>query len=232
MKEIKIAPSILSADFAHLAEQVREVESAGADMLHIDVMDGHFVPNISIGVPVVKALSKVTKLPLDVHLMIAEPEKYIDAFIDAGAGLLTVHAEVLKDPKSILLKISKRGVKPGISLNPLTSLDKIRGILKNVDLVLIMTVNPGFGGQEFIESVVSKIKKLRDIVLKEKLDLDISVDGGINNDTAKKAVEAGADILVAGSAIFNSKDIKASIDFLRLLAKEARSNIKPGRNSK
>ena len=209
---IKIAPSILSADFGCLDKEIKKVELAGADMIHIDVMDGHFVPNITIGPAVVKDLHRITKLPLDVHLMIEKPEKFIDDFVRAGSDMITVHIETISKSKvkSQKSKLDKRDVKLGISLNPGTPLSKIKDLLSIVDFVLVMTVNPGFGGQKFIPAVLAKIKQLRSIY-----DSDISVDGGINDKWAGKIIQAGANILACGSYIFGAKDYKRAIERLR-----------------
>jgi len=214
--KIKVAPSLLSADFGCLAEEVRKVEQAGADMLHIDVMDGHFVPNITIGPAVVKYIRKCTKLPLDVHLMIKNPQKYIDVFAAAGSDMLTVHIETISGAKlkALSSKLKSRGIKFGISLNPATAIAKIKPVLKYADLVLVMSVNPGFGGQSFIPSAVGKIKELRSLY-----QGDISVDGGINDLTARSVIRAGANILAAGSYIFGAKDKKKAIERIRNAAK-------------
>ena len=210
--KIKVAPSILSADFSCLDKEISKVESAGADLIHVDVMDGHFVPNITIGPVVVKFIRKVTKLPLDVHLMIEDPERYVDAFVDAGADMITVHIEVVTSSqlKALGAKLKKKGIKLGISLNPATPLVKIKKSLKLVDFVLVMSVNPGFGGQSFIAGAVPKIKQLRSIFNK-----DISVDGGINDKTAKSVIDAGANILAAGSYIFKSNNVRRAIERIR-----------------
>ncbi len=210
--KIKIAPSILSADFSNLALELKKVERAGADLIHVDIMDGHFVPNITIGPVVVKYIRKATKLPLDVHLMIENPEKYIGAFVNSGSDMITVHIETvsIKELAAIAKGLKGRGVKLGISLNPATSLVKIKKALPLVDFVLVMSVNPGFGGQAFIPSALTKIKQLRAIFKK-----DIAVDGGINNITGKQVREAGANILAAGSYIFGAKNTRAAINSLR-----------------
>lgn len=210
--KIKVAPSILSADFSCLAQELKKVERAGAELIHVDVMDGHFVPNITIGPVVVKYLRKSTKLPLDVHLMIDNPAKYIGAFVNAGSGMITVHIETvtLKELAAIAKGLRKSGVKLGISLNPATPLSKIRKALPLVDFVLVMSVNPGFGGQAFIPGALKKIRQLRAIFKK-----DIAVDGGINNVTAKLVKEAGANVLAAGSYIFGAKNTKTAINSLR-----------------
>ena len=210
--KIKIAPSILSADFSCLAKELSKVERAGADLIHVDIMDGHFVPNITIGPVVVKYIRKSTKLPLDVHLMIASPEKYVGAFVNAGSDMITVHIETvtLKQLSTIGKGLKRHGVKLGISLNPGTSLAKIKKALPLVDFVLIMSVNPGFGGQAFIPSALNKIRQLRAIFKK-----DIAVDGGINNITGRLVKEAGANILAVGSYIFGAKNTKKAINSLR-----------------
>lgn len=209
---IKIAPSILSADFTCLEREIKKVESAGADMLHIDVMDGHFVPNITIGPVVVKYIRKVTNLPLDVHLMITEPERFIGPFIEAGSDMITVHIETISKRalKAKSRELRRQGIKFGVSLNPDTPLSKIKGVLAYVDFVLVMTVNPGFSGQEFIPAVVPKIKELRKIFKGE-----ISVDGGVNARVAPLLIRAGSDILAVGSYIFGAKDVKSAIEGMR-----------------
>jgi len=209
---IKVAPSLLSADFSCLAREIKKVERAGADMLHIDVMDGHFVPNITIGPVVVKYIRRVTGLPLDVHLMIENPEKFISAFVKAGSDMITLHIETISKSKlkSQKAKLNSRGVKLGISLNPATPLTKVKRVLSLVDFVLVMSVNPGFGGQAFIPKALIKIRQLRSIY-----DGDIAVDGGINEKTAKQVVKAGANILAVGSYIFGAKDVKSAIERIR-----------------
>jgi ribulose-phosphate 3-epimerase len=209
-KKIKIAPSILSADFARLEEEIKRVEKLGVDWLHVDVMDGHFVPNLTIGPCVVADIKKVTKLPLDVHLMIENPSQYLEAFVKAGSDYLTVHIEAEKNILAVLKKIKALGIKSGISLKPATPLAKIKPVLDEVDLVLIMSVNPGFGGQSFISSAIGKIRALRKIYPGL-----ISVDGGINAEHGKACVEAGVDILVAGTYIFKAKDIRQAVESLR-----------------
>jgi ribulose-phosphate 3-epimerase len=210
--KIKVAPSILSADFSCLEREIKRVERAGADMLHIDVMDGHFVPNITIGPVVIKYIRRVTKLPLDVHLMIEKPEKYVDDFLKAGSDMITMHVETINASgfKLQARRLKKKGIKAGISLNPGTPFKKIKNFLDAADFVLVMTVNPGFGGQEFIPSVLPKIRKLRSVY-----NGDISVDGGINGKTARWVVNAGANVLAAGSYIFGAKDVKKAIKSLR-----------------
>ena len=203
---VKISPSILSANFSKLGEEIKKAEKAGADLIHVDVMDGHFVPNITIGPPVVKAIKKVTNLPLDVHLMIDDPDKYIEAFAKAGADIITVHAEASTHLHRSIQHIKDNKVKAGVSLNPATPLDVLDFILSEVDMVLVMSVNPGFGGQEFIPQSLGKIKMIRDMIKKRKYKVEIEVDGGINIDNAGDVAKAGADILVMGNAFFNSKD--------------------------
>jgi ribulose-phosphate 3-epimerase len=214
MKKIKIAPSLLSADFARLADEVARVERAGCDMLHVDVMDGHFVPNITIGPFIVKALRKVTKLPLDVHLMIENPGDYVAQFVEAGADHITFHAEACDGNFAETIEaIRSRKVSCGVSLKPLTPLSALDGHLDKIDMVLLMTVNPGFGGQKFMPEVLDKVRALR-----AKYDKDIEVDGGINKDTCRDAVAAGANVLVAGTAIFGKEDVKQAIEDLRCQA--------------
>src|SRR5512134_716052 len=199
-KKIKVAPSILSADFSRLGEEIRDVEAAGADLIHVDVMDGHFVPNITIGPLVVEACRKVTKLPLDVHLMIENPERYVADFAKAGADYLTVHVETGYHLHRLIQNIREhKGVKAGVSLNPATPLESVDHILGDIDMVLIMSVNPGFGGQAFIPSAIEKIRRLRGMIESRKLRIDIEVDGGVKPENAAEVSAAGADILVAGS---------------------------------
>lgn len=201
-RRIQIAPSILSADFARLGEQVREAEAAGADMVHVDVMDGHFVPNITVGPLVVRALRPVTGLPLDVHLMIEQPERYIEDFARAGADFLTVHVETCPHLQRTLQQIREAGVRPAVSLNPATPLVMLEEILADVEMVLVMTVNPGFGGQKMIPATIAKVRRLRQMIDARGLACAIEVDGGINEQTIGEIVEAGADVLVMGAAIF------------------------------
>jgi ribulose-phosphate 3-epimerase len=216
----RIAPSILSADFSKLGEEVREVEACGADLIHCDVMDGHFVPNITIGPMVIKALSKVTKLPLDVHLMIEKPERYIKEFIEAGSNMLTIHVEATTHLQRHIQHIKEQGVKAGVSLNPSTPLEALDYILSEADFVLIMTVNPGFGGQKFLRSMLPKIKQLRKTINEKGLSAEIEVDGGIGVENIKDASQAGADIFVAGNAIFGSGDYRKTIQTMRGKIKE------------
>ena len=210
-----IAPSILSADFGRLAEEVRAVEAAGADWIHVDVMDGRFVPNITLGPVIVEAVKKATRLPLDVHLMIVEPEKYLEAFVKAGAQWLTVHAEACPHLHRTLQQIRQLGAHPAVVINPATPLSAVEEALPFADMVLLMSVNPGFGGQSFIEETVGKVARLRKMISAGKLKVEIEVDGGINAQTAKKVVEAGASVLVAGSAVFGAKDYAQAIRSLR-----------------
>jgi ribulose-phosphate 3-epimerase len=203
---VKIAPSILAANFAKLGEEVLEVEKAGAELIHIDVMDGHFVPNITMGPIVVEALRPLTKLPLDVHLMIENADRYIEAFAKAGADYITVHVEACPHLHRTIQLIRSFGVKPGVVLNPHTPIESIQHVLEDIDMVLFMTVNPGFGGQKFIHSVLPKVKQLSDIVKERNLSIEIEIDGGINEETIIPCVEAGATIFVAGSAIYNAPD--------------------------
>ncbi len=217
MKNIQISPSILSADFSQLGTEIKRLEEGGADMIHVDVMDGHFVPNLTIGPPVIKALRKHCSLKFDVHLMISPVHKYIEAYADAGADIITVHPEATDNLEDSINKIKNLKKKVGVSLNPETSIDLIKNLLNKIDLVLIMSVNPGFGGQKFIPEVLEKIKELKKIREIEKLNFDIEIDGGINFDNCKIAIEAGANILVSGTTVFKSNDgdIKKNINLLK-----------------
>ena len=218
MKKIKISPSILSANFSQLGDEIKRLEDGGADMIHIDVMDGHFVPNLTIGPPVIKALRNCTKLPFDVHLMISPVHKYIKDYAEAGANIITIHPEATDNLQESIKHIKNFGKKVGVSLNPNTQIDVIEKLLAEINLVLIMSVHPGFAGQKFIPNVLDKIKELKKIKDKKNLNFDIEVDGGINFDTSKLVIEAGADILVSGTTIFknNKGDIKKNIDTLKL----------------
>ncbi len=213
MSSMKIAPSILSADFANLEKELKAVAKAGADWIHVDVMDGHFVNNLTIGIPVVAALKRVSPLPLDVHLMIEKPEKYVAAFVKAGADYLTIHVEATGNPQGVLNQIRILGARCGISLRPKTSLERIRPYLREIDLVLVMTVEPGFGGQEFMMDQVSKLRELEDIRRKENLSYLIEVDGGVNESTVVHC--RGADVLVAGSYIFTKTNYTEAIENLK-----------------
>lgn len=212
MSNILIAPSILSADFMNLERDVKAIENAGADWVHVDVMDGHFVPNITIGVPVVKSLRKVTKMPLDVHLMIQNPEKYIEPFAKAGADILTIHYETVVNHKEVLQTIRANGMKAGISIKPKTLAKVLDGLYDYIDLILVMTVEPGFGGQEFMIDCMPKLNYYKSLNLENTY---LEVDGGINNRTAKIAVANGANVLVAGNYVYNSDNIKERIDLLK-----------------
>ncbi len=211
----KIAPSILSADFAKLGEEVKAVEKAGADYIHVDVMDGHFVPNITIGPLVVEGVKKETALPLDVHLMIENPDMYINDFAKAGADIITVHVEAVNHLHRSIQLIRDAGCKAGVSLNPATPLETIEYVLEDIDMVLIMSVNPGFGGQKFIRSTLPKIKKLREMINEKGLNVDIEVDGGVNASTIADVSAAGANIFVAGSAVFNKEDYAEAIKAIK-----------------
>ena len=219
MKKIKISPSILSADFSQLGNEIKRLEEGGADMIHVDVMDGHFVPNLTIGPPVIKNLRNSTKLPFDVHLMISPVHKYIEDYSKAGADIITIHPEATDNLIDSINLIKKLNKKVGVSLNPNTKLDIIDKVLDKIDLVLIMSVFPGFGGQKFMPEVIEKIKSLKKLKEDRKLNLDIEVDGGINFENNKIVIQAGANILVSGTTIFkeNNGNIKKNIDFLKLV---------------
>ena len=217
MKKIQISPSILSADFSQLGNEIKRLEEGGADLIHVDVMDGHFVPNLTIGPPVIKALKKNCSIKFDVHLMISTVHKYIDAYSNAGADIITIHPEATNDLSASIKKIKDLGKKVGVSLNPETKVNVIKNYLHEIDLVLIMSVNPGFGGQKFMPEVLSKIVELKNIQKEKNIDFDIEIDGGINFENSKIAIKAGANILVSGTTIFksNNGDIKKNIDLLK-----------------
>jgi ribulose-phosphate 3-epimerase len=218
MKKIQISPSILSADFSQLGNEIKRLEEGGADMIHVDVMDGHFVPNLTIGPPVIKALRKQCSIKFDVHLMISPVHKYIEAYADAGADIITIHPEATENLEESILKIKRLNKKVGVSLNPESKLDLITNYLEKIDLVLIMSVNPGFGGQKFMPEVLDKVKQLKEIKSKRNVNFDIEIDGGINFDNCQSAIEAGANILVSGTTVFksNNGDIKKNINLLKL----------------
>ena len=218
MKNIQISPSILSADFSQLGTEIKRLEEGGADMIHVDVMDGHFVPNLTIGPPVIKALRKHCSLKFDVHLMISPVHKYIKAYADAGADIITIHPEATQNLKESIKTIQDLKKKVGVSLNPESKIELITEFLDQIDLVLIMSVNPGFGGQKFMPEVLDKIKQLKKIQQEKKLNFDIEIDGGINFENCKIAIAAGANILVSGTTVFKSNDgdIKKNIDLLKL----------------
>jgi ribulose-phosphate 3-epimerase len=213
-QNIKISPSILSADFSILGDEIKSLEQAGADLIHIDVMDGHFVPNITMGPPIIKMVRKCTKLPFDVHLMISPVEKYIKAFADAGSDIITIHPEATDNLKRAVSSIKSLGKKAGVSLNPKTPISALMDVINDIDLILIMSVNPGFAGQSFISEVLPKVTELRKMINDKKLKIDIEIDGGINFETAPLAVKAGANILVSGTTIF-SGSLKDNIQKLR-----------------
>ncbi|MDA7858033.1 ribulose-phosphate 3-epimerase [Candidatus Pelagibacter sp.] len=218
MKKIQISPSILSADFSQLGNEIKRLEEGGADMIHVDVMDGHFVPNLTVGPPVIKALRKQCSIKFDVHLMISPVHKYIEAYADAGADIITIHPEATENLEESISKIKSLNKKVGVSLNPESKLDLISNYLEKIDLVLIMSVNPGFGGQKFMPEVLDKVKQLKEIKSKKNMNFDIEIDGGINFDNCRSAIEAGANILVSGTTIFksNNGDIKKNINLLKL----------------
>tara|TARA_B100000768_G_scaffold172927_1_gene181645 strand:- start:706 stop:1365 length:660 start_codon:yes stop_codon:yes gene_type:complete len=217
MKKIQISPSILSADFSQLGNEIKKLEEGGADMIHVDVMDGHFVPNLTMGPPIIKTLRKYTKLPFDVHLMISPVHKYIKDYADAGADIITIHPEATENLKNSIKHIKELNKKVGVSLNPETKTNQITNLLDKIDLVLIMSVNPGFGGQKFMPEVLEKIKELKKLKDQKNLVFDIEIDGGINFDNNKLAIEAGANILVSGTTIFknNNGNIKKNIELLK-----------------
>lgn len=217
---MKLAPSILSADFGKLYDDVKKVEEAGADFLHIDIMDGHFVPNISIGPLVVESLRNRCNLIFDVHLMIENPDNYIPQFVKAGADIISVHVEACRHLHRTIQNIKSLGVSPGVVLNPATPLETIEYIIEDVDLILLMSVNPGFGGQKFIENTLFKIEKLRKIIDNKNLKIDIEVDGGINLNNVKKVIDAGANVIVAGSAIFESDDVSKTVENFKKLGEQ------------
>ncbi|MFZ7946638.1 ribulose-phosphate 3-epimerase [Neobacillus sp. 19] len=212
---VKIAPSILSADFSKLGEEILAVEKGGADYIHIDVMDGHFVPNITIGPLIVEAIRPLTKLPLDVHLMIENPDQYIEAFVKAGADYITVHVEACRHLHRTIQNIKSFGIKAGVVLNPATPVETIQHIIGDIDMVLLMSVNPGFGGQAFIPEILPKIRKVKEMAEQKGINLEIEIDGGVNPETAKQCKEAGANVLVAGSAIYNQPDYAKAISLIR-----------------
>ena len=217
MKKIQISPSILSADFSQLGNEIKRLEEGGADMIHVDVMDGHFVPNLTIGPPVIKALRKQCSIQFDVHLMISPVHKYIEAYSNAGADIITIHPEATDNLRESILKIKNLNKKVGVSLNPESKIDLIINYLDKIDLVLIMSVNPGFGGQKFMPEVLDKVKQLKKIQSEKNMNFDIEIDGGINFDNCQSAIEAGANILVSGTTVFksNNGDIKKNIDLLK-----------------
>ena len=215
-KNILISPSVLAADFSKLGEEIQLVSEEGADLIHLDVMDGHFVPNLSFGADIIKGIRGFSNLPFDVHLMIENPEHYVDAYVEAGANLITVHPEATPHIHSVLQKIHKAGVKTGIALNPGTPIEALENVIDIIDLILVMTVNPGFGGQSFLSSQLPKISKIRTIIDDGGHSIDLSVDGGINPITAKLAIDAGANILVAGTSIFKAGDETYSKSIKRL----------------
>jgi ribulose-phosphate 3-epimerase len=217
MKKIQISPSILSADFSQLGNEIKRLEEGGADMIHVDVMDGHFVPNLTIGPPVIKALRKQCSIKFDVHLMISPVHKYIEAYADAGADIITIHPEATENLEESISKIKSLNKKVGVSLNPESKIDLIAKYLEKIDLVLIMSVNPGFGGQKFMPEVLDKVKQLKKILSEKNLNFDIEIDGGINFDNCQSAIEAGANILVSGTTVFksNNGDIKKNINLLK-----------------
>ena len=217
MKNIQISPSILSADFSQLGSEIKRLEEGGADMIHVDVMDGHFVPNLTIGPPVIKSLRKHCSLKFDVHLMISPVHKYIEAYADAGADIITIHPEATENLENSIKKIREKNKKVGVSLNPESKIDLILNLLDQIDLVLIMSVNPGFGGQKFMPEVLEKTKAVRNLINEKNLKVDVEIDGGINFENCSKVKNAGANILVSGSTVFkeNKGDLKKNIEILR-----------------
>jgi ribulose-phosphate 3-epimerase len=218
MKKIQISPSILSADFSQLGNEIKRLEEGGADMIHVDVMDGHFVPNLTIGPPVIKALRKRCSIKFDVHLMISPVHKYIEAYADAGADIITIHPEATENLEESISKIKSLNKKVGVSLNPESKIELITNYLEKIDLVLVMSVNPGFGGQKFMPEVLDKVRQLKEIKTKKNMNFDIEIDGGINFDNCQLAIEAGANILVSGTTVFksNNGDIEKNINLLKL----------------
>jgi ribulose-phosphate 3-epimerase len=214
-RSIEIAPSILSADFSRLGDEIEAVERGGADILHFDVMDGHFVPNITIGLPVLKSLAKVTRLPIDAHLMITEPGRYATQFVDAGAKMVSVHVEADAHLHRTLTSIKSAGAQAGVVINPSTPVSSVDEALEFADYILVMSVNPGFGGQKFIPAAISKVRRLRQMIQERQLDVRIEIDGGVDRSNIEKVVEAGAEIIVAGSAVFGSGDAESAVKELR-----------------
>lgn len=225
-KNGKIAPSVLAADFGRLAEEIRAVEKAGADYIHVDIMDGHFVPNLTIGPAVVEKIAKLTTLPLDVHLMVQNPDNFLSVFVSAGAKILTVHVETCPHLHRTLMEIKRLGARPGVSLNPATPICFLESALEYVDLILVMSVNPGFGGQQFIPSVIPKITALRELIDNRNLTAEIEVDGGIKKDNIGLVAKAGADIFVSGSGIFGTADYSQTIAAMRAEIAKALRNLK------
>ena len=223
---IKLSPSIYSADFTRLGDEIRRLEQAGADMIHIDVMDGNFVPNITMGPPVIKSLRRLTKLPFDVHLMISQPDALLGLFADAGANIVTVHAECCQNLFLTIGAIRRLGLKPAVALNPHTPVEFLRWVLSDIDMALVMTVNPGFGGQAFIEGMYEKIKTVRRFADEAGLPLDIQVDGGVNSENVGRIIQSGANVIVAGSAVFRAPDMRAELDSYRAAAFRLNGNNK------